>query len=58
VSFRLVLFCDHRLEEKFSSFWYPKQKELRDNLKQAREDVRTLQANLIVPAELQERASV
>ena len=58
VSFLLVLFVDHRLEEKFSGFWYPKQKELRDNLKQAREDVRTLQANLIVPAELQERASV
>jgi hypothetical protein len=58
VSFLMVLFVDHRLEEKFSGFWYPKQKELRDDLKQAREDVRTLQANLTVPAELQERASV
>jgi hypothetical protein len=58
VSFLMVLFVDHRLEEKFSGFWYPKQKELRDNLKQAREDVRTLQANLIVPADREYHASV
>jgi hypothetical protein len=58
VSFLMVLFVDHRLEEKFSGFWYPKQKELRDNLKQAREDVRTLQANLTVPADREYHASV
>ena len=55
---RKGLFVDHRLEEKFSGFWYPKQKELRDNLKQAREDVRTLQANLTVPADREYHASV
>jgi peptidoglycan/LPS O-acetylase OafA/YrhL len=58
VSFLMVLFVDYRLEEKFSGFWYPKQKELRDNLKQAREDVRTLQANLTVPADREYHASV
>jgi uncharacterized protein (DUF2235 family) len=58
VSFLMVLFVDHQLEEAFSRFWYPKQKELRDNLKQAREDVRTLQANLTVPADKEYHASV
>jgi hypothetical protein len=42
-AFSMMLFVDRRMEAVFSGFWYPRQKELRENLKQARADVKRLQ---------------
>jgi uncharacterized protein (DUF2235 family) len=42
-AFLMMLFVDRRMDAVFSGFWYPKQKELRDNLKQARLDVKRMQ---------------
>ena len=40
----MMLFVDRRMDVVFSGFWYSKQTELRDNLKQARQDVKRIQA--------------
>jgi uncharacterized protein (DUF2235 family) len=39
----MMLHADRRMDQAFSGFWYPKQKELRDNLRLARQEVNRLQ---------------
>jgi len=42
MAYLLTLFVDTRLSAEFSGFWFLKQEELRDALKQARVDTRAV----------------
>jgi len=43
-AYLMMLYADHQMDQVFSGFWYSKQKELRDNLRNARQEISRLQA--------------
>jgi uncharacterized protein (DUF2235 family) len=49
IAYALTLFVDRRLSAAFSGFWFVKQEELRDGLKQARQEAR---ARLAAPSSI------
>ena len=49
-AYLMMAYADRQMDQVFSGFWYAKQKELRDNLKLARQEVNRLQTGRAAPA--------
>ena len=50
MAYALTLLVEARMSARFSGFWFVKQEELRDGLKQARLDIKAAQAAVPSPA--------